>query len=200
MNTSITKLNEIMLLGKERYPLPLINIAHGNSFSTDTNLTCVSCVVLFPLLNLMWQRTYIWEFLCTLEDGAECAPAPLSWLHFSECHEMRWYTVWDETPDRDSDRTEVTKDIPLCLTARQWHNVAWNTVRPTLFSGGSAHAAKSPYFHLKIMKPITPVTLWCFPSAECCYREIGKLYHGGGIKMMKFISKNPSKIFSWKGL
>ncbi len=103
-----------------------------------------------------YDRTYIWGFHCALED---CAPAPLSWLQFFRVpwNEMwRWCTVWDENPDRDRDRTEVTKDIPPCLAAKQWHNVAWNTVEPTLFSGGSAHAAKPPYFHLRIMKPQWP--------------------------------------------
>lgn len=35
-----------MLLGKEQYLLPLIKNDHGNSFTTDTNLTTLGCVVL----------------------------------------------------------------------------------------------------------------------------------------------------------
>lgn len=118
-------------------------------------------------VTMSYDCTYIWEFHHTLED---CTLAPLNWLEFFwvPWNEMwRWYTVYDENPDRDRDRTKVTKDIPPCLTARQWHNVAWNTVQPTLFSGASAHAAKSPYF---LKNPVTSATLWCW-RVECCHRE-----------------------------
>lgn len=77
------------------------------------------------------------------------APLLLSWLEFFDCHEneiWRWYTIWDENPDRDRDKAAKTKDISLFLTASQWHTVAWNTVYPALFSGGTTHAAKFLYF------------------------------------------------------
>lgn len=84
-----------------------------------------------------------------------------------------WYTILDENPDRDGDSTRVTKDIPppplpLCLTGRQWHNVAWNTVQPTLFSGGSAQAAKSLNFHLKIKKTtVTQASFQLWYLSKC---------------------------------
>lgn len=115
-----------------------------------------------------YDCTYIWEFHCTLEDHA---PLPLSWFQFFRLpwNEMwRWYTVWDENPDRDRDRTEVTEDIPPCLTARQLkYSRAYFIFRR--LSSCCQVPIFSPENH---ETTVTPVILWCFLSAECCCGEI----------------------------
>lgn len=66
---------------------PLIENYHTH-ISTKTILTtAVFCFCTSKSgLTLSCDHTFIWEFLCTLEN---CIPARLSWLQFSECHEMR---------------------------------------------------------------------------------------------------------------
>lgn len=132
-----------------------LKMTMANNFNRCLTDYLHQCCAL-PLLNPMWQHHAIVptseNFTAHLRM-ALLLPELTSafWVPWNEM--WRWYTARDETSDRGRNGTEVTKDIHPCLTARHWHNVAWNTVQPTLFSGGSAHAAKSPYFHPNIMKP-----------------------------------------------